>query len=439
MRPNYSKVPTRACIDFTRGLIQKNKSLEILALVPTTVDPTLRLSLRHSGLPTWVADYDTRGVERGLQLLRCDYFDATAGSDVVLGQHLDDSQICIQGLRFDRIKAVYPGRGGIEDMMKEHRDAPDRPVKEALERYQELFTSWLGESVRGWLLVLIKNTADTNETQSALDRFLDLAFLAKDTLDFYKKESVPHLNKLIRELESPIEQTSASGTSSSAVEADDIDLKEELTWPMKAPPMLYADFAAWWQSYDPEWSVFQERERQVLRFLAPSGDAERFLVTSNCVNRTLFITSQNNIGLGPVGTHIGDHVCLLSGGRVPFILRTSVDESEPPLRDPHGRAQLITTFGYGPVGFECYPLLPDPFGEIDLFSNELLSAEFDPSQESNNSITSSENKPEDKHQQQGPFFELLGECYAEGLMDGSVWQAADRDGSEHVRRYFHIR
>jgi hypothetical protein len=44
-----------------------------------------------------------------------------------------------------------------------------------------------------------------------------------------------------------------------------------------------------------------------------------------CWNRTLFTTNKGYIGIGPKFLVVGDLICVLSGGRVPFILRRKGD------------------------------------------------------------------------------------------------------------------
>lgn len=48
---------------------------------------------------------------------------------------------------------------------------------------------------------------------------------------------------------------------------------------------------------------------------------------ATCLNRKLFITKQGYIGLGPKTSQVGDQIYLLSGARLPFILRRA---EEPP-------------------------------------------------------------------------------------------------------------
>jgi hypothetical protein len=45
-----------------------------------------------------------------------------------------------------------------------------------------------------------------------------------------------------------------------------------------------------------------------------------------CTNRRFFATSGGRIGLGPIDIKIGDSVCVLYGGPVPFIIREHVDD-----------------------------------------------------------------------------------------------------------------
>jgi hypothetical protein len=54
-----------------------------------------------------------------------------------------------------------------------------------------------------------------------------------------------------------------------------------------------------------------------------NGDPDRFLEAAMnvCIGRRIFITKSGCLGLGPAAMTTGDHVCVLYGGNVPFILR----------------------------------------------------------------------------------------------------------------------
>ena len=57
--------------------------------------------------------------------------------------------------------------------------------------------------------------------------------------------------------------------------------------------------------------------------LADRGDAWRFAEAAQnaCNGRKLFFTEDGRLGLGPAAMRKGDHLCILFGGSVPFILR----------------------------------------------------------------------------------------------------------------------
>ncbi|OTA86511.1 hypothetical protein M434DRAFT_24190 [Hypoxylon sp. CO27-5] len=65
----------------------------------------------------------------------------------------------------------------------------------------------------------------------------------------------------------------------------------------------------------------------MLRELSVGGDPELYaaLAKNFCFNRTFFITSDGCMGIGPSGAQIGDHIAVIFGGGVPYILRREGD------------------------------------------------------------------------------------------------------------------
>jgi hypothetical protein len=50
-------------------------------------------------------------------------------------------------------------------------------------------------------------------------------------------------------------------------------------------------------------------------------------VENVCLNRRFFVTKQGRFGLGPWSIKKGDIVCILLGGKTPFILRIHDDKA----------------------------------------------------------------------------------------------------------------
>ncbi|TRX87933.1 hypothetical protein FHL15_011165 [Xylaria flabelliformis] len=48
-----------------------------------------------------------------------------------------------------------------------------------------------------------------------------------------------------------------------------------------------------------------------------------------CTNRRIFVTATGQLGLGPWASQVGDSACIMSGSRVPMILRRSIDSILP--------------------------------------------------------------------------------------------------------------
>ena len=88
-----------------------------------------------------------------------------------------------------------------------------------------------------------------------------------------------------------------------------------------------------------------------------AGDAARFLKTAVlvCERRRLFLTINEFLVMGPDCVQEGDIVCMLSGGDLPFILR-----SVQPKPEPHSEAKTTAPHSQQPIGNhyhfdgECY-------------------------------------------------------------------------------------
>jgi hypothetical protein len=55
-------------------------------------------------------------------------------------------------------------------------------------------------------------------------------------------------------------------------------------------------------------------------------------IKSACYNRRFFVTKNGRFGLGPWNLKVGDAICILSGGKTPFILRQCNDKARKNLR-----------------------------------------------------------------------------------------------------------
>jgi hypothetical protein len=123
----------------------------------------------------------------------------------------------------------------------------------------------------------------------------------------------------------------------------------------------------------------------------------------------IFVTEKGYMGLCPNGTQISDHVVLLAGGKVPFILRTRAEEWE--LKAEAGvEKQLVVNFM---DEMSMYYVLPDPFAEDDT-----ADAGGDvPGKGLNDSGSSGADAQMEK---KSPWFELIGESYVHGIVLGSA-------------------
>ena len=92
------------------------------------------------------------------------------------------------------------------------------------------------------------------------------------------------------------------------------------------------DFRAWLaqnSSNEAVRQILEAGEAEPLRLSQEDPDARRFIEAASyaCNGRTLFVTVDGTLGLGPAATREGDDVCIFLGGTVPYIVRTVGDSS----------------------------------------------------------------------------------------------------------------
>lgn len=92
----------------------------------------------------------------------------------------------------------------------------------------------------------------------------------------------------------------------------------------------YATFMAHLETYWPTTGLSDSErmaKRTLLDFACSStqGDGEKYSIAMQywCNLRRFFVTEQGYVGIGPTSMRKGDDVCVLFGGSVPYILRTS--------------------------------------------------------------------------------------------------------------------
>ena len=91
--------------------------------------------------------------------------------------------------------------------------------------------------------------------------------------------------------------------------------------PIGNPESHWLDFQMWWTSISLQNGCTLDPDGQCSHD-DNGGNIKRFLVAaSDCWDRRLFMTETGFIGLGPEVLRVGDRVCVLAGGPVPYILR----------------------------------------------------------------------------------------------------------------------
>jgi hypothetical protein len=79
-------------------------------------------------------------------------------------------------------------------------------------------------------------------------------------------------------------------------------------------------------------------------------DKNTFLAASSqvCHERAFFITEQSRLGIGPRESQKGDHIAVLSGGSMPFVVRETQFVS--PLNDPNNHTIGASVRRYNLIG-----------------------------------------------------------------------------------------
>ena len=98
-------------------------------------------------------------------------------------------------------------------------------------------------------------------------------------------------------------------------------------------PSFEADFATYWRFVDPNFESLPKKDRGRLLALAKKGniDALEGCVLNTLLGNRFIITEGGKMGIAPPETYPGDLICVLYGGRVPYILRLN---KSSPLRGP---------------------------------------------------------------------------------------------------------
>ncbi|KAF7885849.1 uncharacterized protein EAF02_004358 [Botrytis sinoallii] len=145
-----------------------------------------------------------------------------------------------------------------------------------------------------------------------------------------------------------------------------------------------------------------EEERKFMsgRLLEEHKSASRDLAFSamNCENREIIVTDKGKVGLAPATAAIGDRIFLFRGGCMPFVLRE---------KEWKGKEREVEE---GP---------PKQVTEQDLMLEVMKTI----LEIKNIETTSPDESPDAMQNEQGKAskWELIGNCYINGMMDGEEW------------------
>ncbi|KAF4626151.1 hypothetical protein G7Y89_g12010 [Cudoniella acicularis] len=111
----------------------------------------------------------------------------------------------------------------------------------------------------------------------------------------------------------------------------------------------------WWgailsESRPSHW-VYKQKQRENIKGVSRMSN----IIASCTAGRRFFITKKGYFGIGPAGIVVGDRVCILFGGKTPFILRKTLKQSE--MNSDMDFEYVGDTYIHGLMGGEAVKLM----------------------------------------------------------------------------------
>lgn len=175
-------------------------------------------------------------------------------------------------------------------------------------------------------------------------------------------------------------------------------------------------------AFDSLMSVPEGSEEERMAMYLNGQTFEDFLSIDNTItDRKLFVTRLGYLGLGPEEMQVGDEVYVINGSRVPFVLRR-VDKTEVKLFHDLGNLNLRPTpIEPAEQKAQDHELVKD--GSI--IDDAQSSKQDSQSSEAVSSATSQLTEPLHGEDIELSFFNLIGDCYVHGIMDGEAAPGVD--------------
>ncbi|KAF1991947.1 HET-domain-containing protein [Aulographum hederae CBS 113979] len=269
LTPNYSKSKTQVYADFTKAHIIRSNSLELLSAVDIFTEDTEGNQDIREVKPGWVPDFD-RSIPTIRLLGYPKLYNAAGATTVQYDDTFSESSrwLPLKGFELDRIGKFAPG-----DFIR----AKDFGLTLGSFELPQLYRN---------MVVPLDHYPTGDDVLQAFILTLTCVGYADPNDD--SPEAV--LGRIL---------------------------------PSSTKASLEADFAAFWKRYEPSMSTLPEARREHLESLSEDGNESYFgyLAGKACVDRRFFVSERGYIGLCPRESLPGDHVVVLYGGSVPYVLR----------------------------------------------------------------------------------------------------------------------
>ncbi|OTB03860.1 hypothetical protein M426DRAFT_23382 [Hypoxylon sp. CI-4A] len=258
-------------------------------------EPTWFESDAFRDLPSWVPNWAARTSQDPEPLLNWGdegVFHASGNSQAEVAPDMDDPVLSLAGLEFDTIEELAPAwnpesenpplsRWGIKELEQWStlalQDRPNCPYGDKDERLEALWRTHLGDYPG--------EAAAPPSDRIYVDLWLD------------QEGWVAPIGKI-----EPLDNFERGGADDAAY----------------ASRLLYD----YWKKINGKTS-WRNKLREIWDMWAVARHYVPFLqrIFNTCAHRALFVTSKGYIGLAPWNAQPGDKICLLKGGKTPFLLR----------------------------------------------------------------------------------------------------------------------
>ncbi|MCJ1288353.1 hypothetical protein MMC26_007708 [Xylographa opegraphella] len=299
LKADYTLPLVRVYCDTTRYVISLTQSLEVLCYNVNHSSP-------EKSVPSWMPRFDL-GITDPWRLYG--EHEACGNTIALIRETNDDQFLSLEGVRIDKIQFA--------DIILEEDEPPDTTSKawdlamdklSGTKALQSLFKDFIFVVTGGAMI-------DDISAPVLADDTLVLDFLYYQISRIFQTLQTAPTKQPAKCLKSMLEMAEIAASLMDGVldihpkhfpSQQSIETKDQLTqYHPSAPPSVIEEIAKRLESIwmDKDWRRFS------ISF-ANAGEFRRF-----------FIKKQNSMGIGPQAMRSGDIVCVLFGGRTPFVLR----------------------------------------------------------------------------------------------------------------------